>query len=158
MTPSANQPAPKSVAASRLTMANLMVPEHTNPLGSIHGGVIMRFIDEAGGVCAIRHCRMNCVTAAVERLEIKAPVRVGELCFFHAAVRFTGRTSIMVGVDVEAEELLTGERYLAASALLTFVALENGAPRPVPPLICETDDERRLQQEARHRYETRKTL
>lgn len=144
-------PQAKSPRASRVTMAHLMVPEDLNPYGSVHGGVIMRRIDEAGAVAAIRHAGGNTVTVSVDRMDFLAPTQVGEIIFLHANVNYVGASSMEVGVRVEAENPATGERRHVASAYLTFVAVVGGKPRLVPPLKLETGEDIRRQQEAEKR-------
>ena len=137
-------------------MAQSMMPEHTNPYGNVHGGVIMKLIDEAAGVCAIRHARNNAVTASIDSLDLRTPVYVGELLLLKASVNLVGRTSMEVGVRVEAENLRTGEIRHTASAFLTFVALDdNGRPCPVPPLIMETEEQQRRNRDAAERRRIR---
>lgn len=146
----------KPVKESAVTMAVQMNPEDANPVGNVHGGVIMKYIDTAAGVVAIRHARKICVTASIDRLDFHHPVFVGDVLILKAGLNFVGSTSLEVGVRVEAENLLTGKVRHTASAYLTFVALdENGRPSSVPPLITETDDERRRCDEAQVRRSQR---
>ena len=145
----------KSAEDSKLTMNIQMNPEHANPVGNVHGGVIMHYVDTAAGVSAIRHSRKNCVTASIDRLDFHFPVFVGDLLILKASVNMVGRTSMEVGVRVEAENLLTGEVRHTASAYLTFVALNaDGRPTEIPRLKLETPDDIRRNCEA----ETRKKL
>jgi acyl-CoA hydrolase len=121
-----------------------MNPEDANPVGNVHGGVIMKYVDTAAGAVAIRHARRICVTASIDRLDFHNPVYVGDLLILKASITMVGRTSVEVGVRVEAEDLLTGKVRHTASAYLSFVAMdEKGTPTQVPPLILETDDENR---------------
>ncbi len=121
-----------------------MQPEHANALGNVHGGVIMKLIDEAGGLCATRHARRPAVTVAVDSLRFLSPVHVGDYVTFTAHLNWTGRTSMEAEVNVEAENLLTGEKTHTNSAYLVFVALgQDGHPVEVPGLILETEEERR---------------
>jgi uncharacterized protein (TIGR00369 family) len=137
-------------------MAQVMLPQDANPAGNIHGGVIMKLIDTAAAVVASRHARGNTVTASIDRLDFHHPVFVGDLLFLKACINMVGRTSMEVGVRVEAENYMTGEVRHTSSAYLTFVALDkNGRPRELPPLILETDEERRRNQEAMMRKKTR---
>jgi uncharacterized protein (TIGR00369 family) len=146
----------KTVGESRVTMAAVMNPEDANPAGNVHGGVVMKYVDTAAGVVAIRHARKIAVTASIDRLDFHHPVYIGNLLILKAAVNLVGKTSMEIGVRVEAENPLTGEVRHTASAYLTFVALdEQGGPSSVPPLICETDDDRRRNCEAQMRRETR---
>jgi len=142
----------KRVKESRVTMAQMMIPQDANPAGNVHGGVIIKIIDEAAGVVAARHARSNVVTASIDRLDFHYPVFVGDLLFFKASLNYVGRTSMEIGVRVEAENLLTGDVRHTASAYLTFVSLDrNGKPVEVPPLIVESDDEKHRLREAKAR-------
>jgi uncharacterized protein (TIGR00369 family) len=133
-----------------------MNPHDANPAGNVHGGVIMKLIDTAAAVVASRHARTNTVTASIDRLDFHHPVFVGDLVFFKASLNMVGRTSLEVGVRVEAENLTRGEVTHTASAYLTYVALdEEGRPRSVPPLILETEEETRRNHEANRRRELR---
>jgi uncharacterized protein (TIGR00369 family) len=146
----------KPVRESQMTMAIQMNPEDANPAGNVHGGVIMKYVDTAAGVVAIRHSRRIAVTASIDRLDFHHPVFVGDLLILKASINLVGRTSLEVGVRVEAENLLTGEVRHTASAYLTFVALdEKGSPAQIPPLILETDDENRRNCEAQIRRRSR---
>jgi acyl-CoA hydrolase len=146
----------KAVSETKITMAVQMNPEDANPAGNVHGGVIMKYVDTAAGVVAIRHGRKIAVTASIDRLDFHYPVFVGDLLILKACLNFVSRTSMEVGVRVEAENLLTGEVRHTASAYLTFVALDkNGKPTEVPPLIVETEEEKRRNCEAQIRREQR---
>jgi uncharacterized protein (TIGR00369 family) len=146
----------KRIRDSSVVTAIQMNPEDANPMGNVHGGVIMMHVDKTGGGCAIRHARKMCVTASIDRLDFHNPVFVGNLLILKASVNMVGKTSMEVGVRVEAEDLLTGEVRHTASAYLTFVALDdNGAPAEVPPLIIETEEEDRRSCEARLRRDSR---
>jgi acyl-CoA hydrolase len=146
----------KGVKDSSVTMAQMMIPQDANPAGTVHGGVVVKIIDEAAGVVAARHSRSNVVTASIDRMDFHNPVFVGDVLFVKASLNLVGRTSMEIGVRVEAENLLTGEVRHAASAYLTYVALdEQGRPREVPPLILETEEEKRRNREARARREIR---
>ncbi len=146
----------KRCEESRMIMAVQMNPEDANPWGNVHGGVIMKYIDTAGGVVVHRHARRNSVTASIDRLDFHHPVYVGDLLILKASLNWAGRTSMEVGVRVEAENLLTGQIRHTASAYLTFVALdENKKPVEVPPLILETADENRRNCEAQQRRQIR---
>ena len=145
----------KSVRDSQITMTAAMNPEDANPVGNVHGGVVMKYIDTAAGAVATRHALRFAVTASIDRLDFHSPVFIGNLLILKASLNLVGRTSMEVGVRVEAENPLTGEVRHTASAYLTFVALdEKGQPTPVPPLICETDEEklRHRQAEIRRQY------
>jgi acyl-CoA hydrolase len=145
----------KPVRDSQITMMVAMNPEDANPLGNVHGGVVMKHVDTTAGVVAIRHARRVAVTASIDRLDFHNPVFIGNLLILKASVNFVGNTSMEVGVRVEAENPLTGDLRHTASAYLTFVALdEKGLPTPVPPLVCETDEEklRNSQAQVRRQY------
>lgn len=142
----------KRVTNSSVIMAQMMIPQDANPAGNVHGGVVVKIIDEAAGVVAARHSRMNVVTASIDRMDFHHPIFVGDLLFFKASLNSVGTTSMEIGVRVEAENLKTGEVRHAASAYLTFVAIDQqGKPVPVPPLVLETEEERRRNNDARSR-------
>lgn len=146
----------KKVSESTVIMAQLMTPQDTNPSGNVHGGVVMKLIDEAGGAVAFRHARSNVVTASIDRLSFHHPIFVGDLVTLRASVNMVGRTSMDVGVRVEAENLITGQTRHTASAYLTYVALDiNSKPKSVAPLILESPDEERRFRQAMARKETR---
>jgi uncharacterized protein (TIGR00369 family) len=146
----------KRVQDSSVVMAQMMIPQDANPAGNVHGGVVVKLIDEAAGVVASRHARSNVVTASIDRMDFHTPVFVGDLLTVTAGLNLVGKTSMEIGVRVEAENLITGEVRHAATAYLTYVALDTqGRPRAVPPLILETDEEKRRSQEAARRRETR---
>jgi uncharacterized protein (TIGR00369 family) len=146
----------KTVSETSVTMAQVMLPQDANPAGNVHGGVIMKLIDTAAAVVASRHARSNTVTASIDRLDFHHPVFVGDLLFLKASINMAGRTSMEIGVRVEAENFITGEVRHTSSAYLTFVALdENGRPKAVPLLFFESDDERRRNQEALMRKKMR---
>jgi len=133
-----------------------MNPEDANPVGNVHGGVIMKYVDTAAGAVAIRHAKAICVTASIDRLDFHHPVYVGDLLILKASLNLVGKSSVEVGVRVEAENLLTGEVRHTASAYLTFVALDkNGRPRQVPPLLLETETEELRHCQAKVRRESR---
>lgn len=146
----------KRVSESTVVMAHQMLPQDANPMGNVHGGVIMKHIDTAGGVVAMRHCRGNAVTASIDRLDFRSPVYVGELLFVYASINLVGRTSLEVGVRVEAENITTGEIRHAASAYISYVGLDRaGRPAQVPGLILENEEQERRNQEAKERRRIR---
>lgn len=146
----------KTVAQSSVVMSQAMNPQDANPAGNVHGGVIMKLIDTAGGVAAGRHARTNVVTASIDRLDFLHPVFIGDFVTLRASVNFVGKTSMEVGVRVEAENLLTGETRHTSTAYLTFVALDGkGRPLPLPSLILETDEQQRRNAEANVRRQNR---
>ena len=137
---------------SRTTIAEVMMPHMANHLGNVHGGVILGMLDRVGAVSAIRHSQRICVTASVDRVDFREPIHLGELVTMYASVNYAHRTSIEVGVRVEAENLLTGVRRHTNTCYLTFVALDDaGHPAAVPPVLPETDVERRRYGEAEAR-------
>jgi acyl-CoA hydrolase len=149
--------APRPVSASTIETVQIMTQLQANNLGNVHGGVIMREVDNAGGLAASRHAGTVCVTAAIDQLSFLEPVHVGELLVVRAAVNAVGRTSLEVGVRVEAEAARGGERRHTTSAYLVFVALDaEGRPTRVPDLVCETDDDRRRHAQAEIRQEVRR--
>jgi uncharacterized protein (TIGR00369 family) len=150
---------PKSPAASRVTLTQLMGVSDTNNMGNVHGGVLMKLCDEAGGMAAAKHARHPAVTVAVDRMTFKAPVRRGDLVTFTAQVSWVGRSSIETCIFVTAENVLTGEVTHTNTAYYLYVALDDaGRPAPVPPLLPATDEERRIYQEAEERQSRRLQL
>ena len=142
----------KPVSASRLVLAQEMTPQDANPAGNVHGVNIMKLADSAAGVVAIRHSGRNCVTAAVDHFEFHAPVYVGNLVTLYASLNYVGRTSMEVGVRVEAEDPRTGKKTHTNSSYILMVALDDdGRPVEVPRLILETEDDRRRNEKARLR-------
>ncbi len=137
-------------------MAKSMLPSDANPWGNVHGGEIMKLIDEAAGAAASRHARSRVVTARIDELSFLAPVYVGDLVTARASVNEVGRTSMEIGVRVEAENTMTGKVVHVASSYLVFVAIdEQGHPVEIPPLAPETDDERRRMAAAKVRRQLR---
>lgn len=136
-----------------------MMPADANPIGAAYGGSILKYIDEVAAAVAIRHARAKCVTASIERMDFLEPVLVGDLLLLKAAVIYTGRTSMIVGVRVEAENLQTGKRVKTGSCYLTFVALDE-RDRPVPVRGVEPSDkeEQKWFERGRKLYELRKAI
>ncbi|GAB6175752.1 acyl-CoA thioesterase [Desulfobaculum senezii] len=148
----------KTVRESRISMSQLMLPQDANPAGNVHGGVVMKLIDNAGAVVAMRHVRGNVVTASIDRMDFLHPVFVGDLVHVKACLNYVGTSSMEVGVRVNAENILTGELRHAVSAYLTFVALdEDGKPMQAPPLIAETSEDFRRRDAAQARRSVRLT-
>jgi acyl-CoA hydrolase len=146
----------KPVSKSRSELVKWMGIGDANSAGFVHGGVVMKLCDEVAGIAAIRHSGRRVVTAAVDRLTFILPVNVGELLNCSACVNAAWRTSMEVGVRVEAENPRTGERRHTSTAYLTMVAIDDeGRPAPAPPLVVETDTERRRQHEAELRRRNR---
>lgn len=134
----------------------MMLPQHSNNLGLVFGGVILAMMDTASAVCAIRHARSICVTASVDRVDFREPIHLGDLVIMKCSVNFVGRTSMEVGVRVESEDLQTGSRRHTNSCYLTFVAIDrNGKPIEVPRLVPETEDELRRYEAAKARRQRR---
>lgn len=141
---------------ARATIVRLMMPPDANPHGNVHGGVIMKFVDEVAGIVAHRHARRNVVTARLDRMDFHEPVFVGNALILDARLAFTGRTSMEVMVDIRAENLDTGEVVHTGTAWLTMIALnERGRPVAIQPIEPESDEERALHEVARQRYEAR---
>jgi acyl-CoA hydrolase len=148
--------APKTVRESQHETSEIMMPQHANNLGHVFGGVMLGMMDKAAAIAAIRHARRPCVTASIDRVDFREPIRVGDLVIMKASVNYVGRTSMEVGVRVEAEDLLTGRRRHTNSCYLTFVAVDReGHPVPVPPLVPETATEVRRHAAARERRRRR---
>jgi acyl-CoA hydrolase len=146
----------KSPGDSAVTMTQMIMPEDANPLNAAFGGKVMEWIDICGGIAAQRHCRRVVVTASMDDLHFHVSIRVGWIVTLCARVLAAFHTSMEVGVTVWAENPLTGERHLATSALLTFVALdENRQKVPVPPLKLETPEEISAFEEAQARRRER---
>ncbi len=147
---------PRPCALSRVVMTELVLPSHTNALHSIFGGVVMSWIDIAAAISAGRHSQCDVVTASIDRLDFIAPVYKGWVCNLVASVNYVARTSMEVGVRVQAENPRTGECFHTASAYLTFVAIgSNGKPKIVSPVLPETPDEIRRYKEAEIRRQKR---
>ena len=147
----------KSVCESGMIMPVRMMPQDANPAGFVHAGVVLRNIDLIGAIVAMRHARTSVVTVSIDRMDFLATGRVGEVMYFKGYINYVGNTSMEVGVRVETEDLQTSHLCHAASAYLTFVAVDaERKPTPVPPLRLETPDEHRRFGEARQRRDMRK--
>jgi len=146
----------RPVSASRTEMIEVVLPQDANPLGYILGGRVMHLIDIAGAIAMHRHCHSLAVTASVDHVDFRNPIRMGELIILESQVNRAFHTSAEVGVEVFSENYLNGERKHTTSAFVTFVAIdENRQPRPVPPLIVKTAEERRRYREAGERRKVR---
>jgi uncharacterized protein (TIGR00369 family) len=146
----------KRVGETSVVMAQMMNPQDANPAGNVHGGVIMKLIDTAAGAVAVRHGRCNAVTASIDRLDFHNPVFVGDFVTLRASLNYVGKSAMEIGIRVESENLVTGERRHTVSAYMTFVALDKGGtPVILPPLILEADEEMRRNREAIARRESR---
>ena len=153
----------RPVSYSQTTMTELMMPNMANTLGNVFGGVILSLVDRAGAVAAIRHAGGPCVTVSVDQVDFREPIHVGELVIARASVNYVGRTSMEVGVRIEAEDIASGTRRHTNSCYLTFVAIdEHERPRPVAPIVPETDEEqhrfRAAQTRRQFRVEQRKAV
>lgn len=150
----------KTVSYSQAVMSNLMLPQHANPSGNVHGGEIMKLMDSAAGVVAFRHARSNVVTARVDKLEFHYPIHIGDVVTCYGKLTFVGRSSMEVSVTVTVEDVTKEEpAKTALTSFFTFVALdENGKPQQVPPLELSNEEERCLFEEGRKRYLAYKQL
>jgi len=147
---------PRPASQSRTVISVVMEIEHANNAGYVHGGTIMRLVDTAAGIAAARHARRRVVTAAMDDMSFLSPVYIGDLVTVLAMVNDSHRTSMEVGVRVHVETVPTGETRRVASAHLVFVGLdESGKPAEVPPVIAESDEEKRRRAQARIRREQR---
>lgn len=125
-------------------MVELVLPNDTNTMGNVLGGRVLHWIDLAAAIVAHRHARMEAVTASMDEVSFLAPIRVGQLAVIAARMTYVGRTSMEIRVDVQSEDLMSGERRRTSTAYLTFVAVdESGRPATVPPLLYETEEEKR---------------
>ena len=138
------------------SFTTVVMPEDTNPFGNLFGGRLVGLMDQAAYICAARHSRRNCVTASIERVDFRAPVRSGFIVIVEARLQFVHRSSMEVGVKVSSENPITGERASPCSARFTFVALgDDGRPVSVPDLELRSEEERRIFREGRRRFEAR---
>jgi len=146
----------KAPSASTVEMTEMVLPNDANGLGNLLGGRLMHWIDITGAIVASRHSSRTVVTVAVDSLDFKEPIKVGELVILRGKITWSGRTSMEVAVDVYGENLKTGQRRLTNEAYLTFVALDdNGHPTPVPCVMPETSEERQAFEQAINRREER---
>ena len=146
----------RRVKDSQITINQIMGPTDANLYGNVHGGVIMKLIDEVGGIVAARHAHLPVVTVVMDSMTFISPVHVGELLRLDGSVNWVGRSSIEVGVKVQAENVLSGRLTHTNSAYVEYVALgADGRPTPVPTLILESDEERDRFAEAQRRQEHR---
>ncbi len=146
----------RPVSASRVVVARPMQPPDANAQGNVHGGVILHMMDEAAGIAVARHTHSRTVTAAIDSFSFLHPVHIGDFVSVMASINWIGRTSIEVGVRVEAEDLRSGVVTHTGTGRLIYVSLdEQGRPMPAPPLIPETEDDRRRMAEAEQRQKAR---
>jgi uncharacterized protein (TIGR00369 family) len=149
----------KTIEESQITLTQLMLPSHSNFSGKIHGGFILGLMDQIAFACASKHSRNYCVTASVNKVDFLNPIEVGELITLKASVNFTGRTSMVIGVRVESENIQTGEKKHCNSSYFTMVAKDDqGNNVKVPGIILKTRDSVRRfsrsiarQEQAKHR-------
>ncbi len=146
----------RTIAQTRTVVQRIMMPMDANPAGNVYGGTILKYIDEVASIVAFRHTRTNVVTASIDRMDFLAPMHVGDILILKAAINYTGRSSMEVGVRVEGEEPRTGHVVHAGSCYLTMVALDaRGKPTPVPAVSPSTDEERAWFENGRRRREDR---
>src|SRR5215207_4048770 len=137
----------RPVRESQHETSQIMMPTDANILGHVFGGAILSMMDKSAAVVAIRHARSACVTVSIDRVDFREPIHVGDLVVMRASCNFAGRTSMEIGVRVEAEDMISGRRRHTNSCYLTFVAIDrNGRPVEVPQVLPESADEK-------HRYE-----
>lgn len=149
----------KTPSATESLVSELMMPHHTNNLGHVFGGEVLSMVDRAAAVAGMRHAERACVTVSIDRVDFKEPIYTGELVTCLARVNFVGRSSMEVGVKVEAENLLTGVRRHTNTCYLTFVAIDaEGRPTPVPPLVLKTPEDEQRFREGKLRREARQAL
>lgn len=146
----------KTVSESRVTLAQLMQPQNANNLGNIHGGYIMKLVDEAGALACMRHSQQRVVTVAVDQMTFQQPIRTTDLVTLTAEVSYVGHTSMEAEVNVIAENPLTGCKTHTNTAYLVYVALDqNHNPVEVPPLIPETEAQKTRMTEGKKRQDYR---
>lgn len=146
----------KPVSSSQAEMTEVVLPNDANPLGNILGGKVMHLVDVCGAIAAHRHSRGYVVTASIDHVDFRSPIRVGDLIVLKSSVNRVFHTSMEVGVKVFSENILTGERHHTSSAYLTFVALDDyGRRKEIAPVIPETEEEKRRFGEAGARREYR---
>ena len=142
----------KKVSASRVTIAQLMQPEHANNQGNVHGGWIMKLVDEAGALACMKHAQKRVVTVSVDQMVFRQPILTTDLVTLTAEVSYVGRTSMEVEVQVMAENPITGECTHTNTAYLVYVALdEDGKPSPIPRLIPENENQKKRMEEGKER-------
>jgi acyl-CoA hydrolase len=149
--------APKSADESAIVTRYILMPRDANPRGTAFGGLIMSWIDAAASMAAVRHCESEVVTAAIDSLAFRAPIRVGDHVVLNARVTYTGRSSLEVSVIVMRENPILKTSEIATTAYLTFVSLDDqGVPKEVPPLACDSAEECAGLEKARERVRSRK--
>lgn len=150
-------PEGRRASESATEMTQLVLPQHANVHGSVLGGTVMHWVDLAAAIVANRHSRRPVVTAAFDEMAFLAPIQVGQMALIHARLTLVDRSSMEIRVDVQSEDLLTGERRKTGTAFVTFVALDPVTKRPtqVPPLVLETEEERTEHARAQERRQRR---
>ncbi|MBI5933674.1 MAG: acyl-CoA thioesterase [Chloroflexi bacterium] len=147
---------PKPIRTSRISIAQMMQPEHANNLGNVHGGWIMKLVDEAGALACMRHAQRRVVTVAIDSMNFRHPIKTSDLVILNAEVSYTGSSSMEAEVQVIAENPITGQRWQTNTAYLVYVALDDdGKPTSIPPILAETIDEERKMVEAKERQKRR---
>ena len=150
----------KKVSDSKVEMTEMVMPNDTNPLGNLMGGNLMRWMDVAGSICAAKHCGAHVVTASVDHLSFKRPIRLGNVVVIRASVTRAFNTSLEIFLEVETGSPIHAHRQIANRAYMTFVALDEDTqrPKPVPSVVPETEEEIKLFEGAIHRRELRLIL
>lgn len=147
---------PKPMHASRIHLAQMMMPEHANTHGNVHGGWIMKLVDEAGALASTRHAAHRTVTVAIDQMVFRHPIHIGDLVLFNAEVTYAGRTSMEVEVNVIAENPISSEQIHTNAAYLVYVAIDDdGKPTQIPPLVAETPEEQSRMDAALERHQRR---
>ena len=147
---------PKPMQNSRISLAQLMQPEHANNLGNVHGGWIMKLVDECGALACMRHAQRRVVTVAVDSMTFRQPIKIGDLVILTAEVTYTGHTSMEAEVRVDAENPITGVKTHTNNAYLVYVALDDdGQPVAIPQIRAETPAEQDRLEAAKQRQAIR---
>jgi len=147
---------PRTMQASRIQIAQLMEPEHANSQGNVHGGWIMKLVDEAAALAAMRHAGHRAVTVAIDRMVFRQPIFIGNLVILEAMVTYAGHSSMEIEVDVVAENPITRQQTHTNTAFLIYVAIDDkGKPTRIPPLIAETPQEQARMDAAKARQQAR---
>lgn len=146
----------KTPESSRVEMTQIVLPQHTNSLGTIFGGVVLSWMDIAAAICAQKHCQKNVVTASIDAMNFLAPIHLGWIVYIKARVNYTARTSCEVGIEITAEDPQTQEHHHTANAFVTMVAIDsNSRPTKIPTLEPETEEEKKRFEEGKKRRELR---
>jgi len=141
----------RQLPSHELIMSELMMPDTANFSGNVHGGELLRLLAQVAYSCASRYSGNYCVTLSVDKVLFKEPIHVGDLVTFYASVNYTGRTSMEIGIRVEAQNIRTREIRHTNSCYFTMVAVKDGKPVPVPPLEIQTDRQRCRYEKAKKR-------